>query len=245
MPIHDWTRVDHALFHDFYLGWVTRLSASLNDGVLPSSHYALTETIRDGRRPSFVELPEEPTVSLPERSGGVRLYADEPPRTTFHDVCLHPEYAEKVITIRASSLNNVVAALRIVAADTKRSRYRIAQFVGWAVEVLREGISLLLVDPFPPGPLNPQGIHKAVWDEFIDNDFALPRGKPLTLVSYVGGRIIETFVEPAAIGGTLAAMPLFLNPGEYVAVPLEETYQTVWEQLPSPLKELLDSPPPP
>jgi hypothetical protein len=241
MPIHDWSRVDRSLFHSFYLGWVARLSAFLNNGVLPSSHYALTETIRDGRRPSFAQFPEEDDDRAAVRPGGLRSFADNSPRTSFHDLCTHPEYAEKVITVRHRSFHNVVAAIRIVAADTKRSRYRLDQFVGWAVEVIRDGIALLLVDPFPPGPLNPQGIHKVIWDEFIDNDFTLPKGRPLTLASYVAGRIPEAFIEPIAVGAALADMPLFLNQNEYVPVPLEAAYQAEWEHLPAVLKEPLES----
>jgi hypothetical protein len=35
-------------------------------------------------------------------------------------------------------------------------------------------------------------------------------------------------------------MPLFLEPGEWVPVPLERSYQTTWETLPLPLKELIE-----
>ena len=56
-------------------------------------------------------------------------------------------------------------------------------------EFLRAGIHLVVLDLFPPGPRDPQGIHKAIWDEIIDNDFVLPPGKPLTLASYIGGPV--------------------------------------------------------
>ena len=36
MPIHDWTRVDAGLFHDFHQDWTIELSRSLNAGLLPS-----------------------------------------------------------------------------------------------------------------------------------------------------------------------------------------------------------------
>ncbi len=53
-------------------------------------------------------------------------------------------------------------------------------FVEKAVTLLRAGVHLLIVDLLPPGPRDPQGIHKPIWDEFIDNDFSLPSDKPLT-----------------------------------------------------------------
>lgn len=91
----------------------------------------------------------------------------------------------------------------------------------------------MILDLFPPGPRDPEGIHKVIWDEFIDNDFALPPAKPLTLTSYIGGPVPEAFVEPTAVGATLPEMPLFLTPEVYVPLPLEEAYQSAWEAVPA------------
>jgi hypothetical protein len=46
-------------------------------------------------------------------------------------------------------------------------------------------------------------------------------------------------VEPVAVGDRLPEMPLYLEPGEWVPVPLERSYQATWETLPVPLKELI------
>ena len=71
--------------------------------------------------------------------------------------------------------------------------------------MLRAGIHLVVVDLFPPGPRDPQGIHKAIWDEFIDNDFSLAtRTGSLTLASYIGGAFPEAFVELISVGAPLA-----------------------------------------
>ena len=92
-----------------------------------------------------------------------------------------------------------------------------------AVNVLRAGIHLVVVDLFPPGPRDPQGIHKAIWDEFIDNDFHLSSEGSLTLASYIGGAFPEAFVELISVGAPLPDMPLFLSPEFYVQLPLEQT----------------------
>jgi hypothetical protein len=238
MPIHDWSGASRAAFHNFYLGWTAGISAALNSGLLPPNHYySLTENIRDGRKTAFEQIQERDVApARPEQPEGLLYYPESQPQTSHRDVCLEKEYAEKVITIRECSYENVVAAIRIVTAETKRSRYRLDQFVGWAVEAIRDGVSLLLIDPFPPGPLNPHGIHKAIWDEFVDNDFTLPTSRPVTLAAYVGGCIPEAFVEPVAFGSPLPEMPLFLNSGMFLRLPLEPSYQANWDRLPEPLR---------
>ncbi len=100
----------------------------------------------------------------------------------------------------------------------------------------------MVLDLFPPGPRDPQGIHKAIWDEIIDNDFALPEGKPLTLASYIGGPVPEAFVEPTSVGSELIEMPLFLTDEVYIPLPLEATYQSAWEAVPSYWQDVLTSP---
>jgi hypothetical protein len=93
----------------------------------------------------------------------------------------------KVIAIHHTSDPRVVAMVEFVSPGNKASRHGLRAFVDKAVELLRAGIRLLIVDLFPPGPRDPQGIHKAIWDEFTESQFALPADRPLTLASYVGG----------------------------------------------------------
>src|SRR5438309_823998 len=40
MPIHDWTRVEAGIFHDFHHGWIADIKRALNAGVLPPNYYA-------------------------------------------------------------------------------------------------------------------------------------------------------------------------------------------------------------
>jgi hypothetical protein len=106
-------------------------------------------------------------------------------------------------------------------------------FVGKAVEFLRAGIHLLIVDLFPPGPRDPEGIHRVIWDEVEEGNFTLPSDQRLTLAAYIGWPIPECFVEPTAVGKALVDMPLFLTPDIYVPVPLEPSYQSAWASVPA------------
>jgi hypothetical protein len=98
----------------------------------------------------------------------------------------------------------------------------------------------LLIDLFPPTARDPQGIHKAIWDEFVEEELALPSDRSLTLAAYDAGPPRVAYVEFVGVGEPLPPMPLFLQPAFYVPAPLDETYQAAWGVFPSQLKGLLD-----
>ena len=70
---------------------------------------------------------------------------------------------------------------------------------------------LLIVDLFPAGRRDPQGIHKAIWDRLHDEPFTLPPDKPLTVVAYAVGTETVAYVEPVAVGDSLPDMPVFIT----------------------------------
>lgn len=236
MPIHDWTRVDAGIFHDFHHGWIEEIKRALNRGLLPPDHYALAEQIAGGLGPDVLTL-QGPTNGAPGPTspGGTVALATCPPRVWYRAKTEIDIYAAKakVIAIRHTSNHRVVAMVEIVSPGNKNNRHGLRAFVEKAEELLRAGIHLLIVDLFPHSPRDPQGIHKVIWDEFLENDFTLPASRPLTLAAYIGGLIPEAFVEPASVGAPLSEMPLFLTPTVYVPVPLEKTYQSAWEAVPA------------
>ena len=101
-----------------------------------------------------------------------------------------------------------------------------------SLELIEHKIHLLVLDPFPPTRRDPNGIHAALWDEIADQAFTLPSDKPLVMASYESGLTVRAFVEPVAVGDALPAMPLFLEPGAHILVPLEATYNTAFEAVP-------------
>jgi hypothetical protein len=245
MPIHDWTRVEAGIFHHFHQRWIGDLAQALNRGLLPPDHYALSEQIAGGLGPDVLTLqrPANGVSVKEELTVGVAL-AVTPPRVHFR-LRAEPElYAAKAdaIVIRHISHHEVIAIVEVVSPGNKSSRHGLRAFVDKAVSVMRKGVHLVVVDLFPPGPRDPQGMHKVIWDEFIDNDFALPPGKPLTLASYIGCPIPEAFVEPTGVGALLSEMPLFLTPELYVPLPLEATYQSAWAAVPSYWSDVLAAP---
>jgi hypothetical protein len=97
------------------------------------------------------------------------------------------------------------------------------------------------VDLFPPSSRDPQGIHKAIWDEIEEQPFKLPLGKPLTLATYVASVPKMAYVEPVAVGDRLPNMAAYLDEDSYVPVPLEETYQSTWATCPEDMREAVQT----
>jgi hypothetical protein len=134
----------------------------------------------------------------------------------------------------------VVAIIEIMSPGNKDSRNAIRTFVEKAADILNQGVNLLVVDLFPPTPRDPQGIHKAIWDEFGDEPFEAPPGKPLTVASYIGGDLPTAYVESVGLGDPLPSSPIFLSETRYIPAPLEATYMRAWAVFPSLLKEIID-----
>ncbi len=238
MAIHDWTRVEAGIFHAFHHDWITEVSRALNGGLLPSDYYALPEQFAGGLGPDVLSL-RRPSgdVVTPEvgpLEGGLAL-ATAPPNVRIRMRSEANRYAAKakLVAIRHVSNHQVVAILEIVSPGNKNNRHGFDAFVRKAHEALAAGVHLLIVDLFPPGRRDPQGIHPAIWGEEGEDRFTLPDDKRLTCVAYIGGSGAEAFIEPVAVGDALPEMPLFLTPEVYVPVPLEETYQLAWDGMPA------------
>ena len=242
MPIHDWTRVDSALFHDFHQGWVISLRNALNAGALPADYYALVEQSIKGPIPDVLALHlSNGAKDFYEPGTGGLAVSTVPPRTRLvqrHEESIYARKADQV-TVRHRH-GRIVAVIEIVSPGNKASNAEFRAFLKKASELIRQGVHLLVIDLFPPTKRDPQGIHHAIWNELTGGDFDPPPDKPLTLTAYDAGPPEVAYVEPIAVGDDLPDMPLFLEPEHYVNAPLEATYQTTWEVFPGALKGLLE-----
>jgi len=244
MPIHDWTRVDAGLFHAFHHSWIEELARAFNRGVLPYGYFALAEQNIRGPIPDVLtlELGKNGTDEQSER-GGVAV-AVRRPKTRLTMRAEADSYLPKArrITVRHRH-GKVVAVVEIVSPGNKGSQAEMRNFVEKSADLIRQRVNLLVIDLFPPGKRDPQGVHKAIWDQIEEVDLDLPSDKPLTLASYDAGPDYMAWVEFVSVGDALPEMPLFLRPEIYVSAPLESTYQTAWSAFPDPLKGLVTSPP--
>ncbi len=234
MPIHDWTRVESGIFHGFHQDWTVEICRTLNRGILPPGFYAMPDQRVNGPEPDVVARGK----SGPGRSGGLAT-ADAPPRVrqVARAETDQAAYARKANRIAVRhQLGPVVAVIEVVSPGNKDSRHAMRSFVAKAVEFLSQGVNLVVIDLFPPTPRDPVGIHQVIWGELVgEPSEARPADKPLTVAAYN----LTAYIDPVAVGDPLPDSPLFLAPGWYVNIPLEQTYMASWENTPPPLRDLV------
>jgi len=243
MPIHDWTLVESGIFHDFHHSWTEEIKRTLNRGLLPPGYFALAEQIISGPIADVLTLRQLEKVKPKKAEPAGTAVLSAPPQARYVLRAETERYARRAkrVTVRHSR-GHVVAVIEIVSPGNKDSRNALRTFVDKMADLLRQGVHLLVVDLFPPGNRDPQGIHKAIWDELHEEPFELPADKPLTVAAYQAGDEKVAYVEPVAVGDVLPKMPLFLEPGACVLAPLEATYEATWEVFPAALKGLLEGP---
>ncbi len=239
MPIHDWTRVQSGTFHDFHQDWTIEIRRTLNRGILPPGYFAMADQRVGGPEPDVLALRERLTPAPRKPSGSTALL--ERPMTRQAVATTQSIYARKAnrIAIRHHQ-GRVVAMIEIVSPGNKDGKPAIEQFVRKASDFLYNGIHFLMVDLFPPSIRDPLGLHQLVWAALTTDPYVEPSiDKPLAAASFDAGGELEAFVEPLAVGDLLPDMPLFLEPGMHVLVPLEATYARSWDAFPSILQDQL------
>ena len=245
MPIHDWKRAPAGLFHHFHQRWTGELCDGLNSGVLPAGFFALIEQKAIGLEPDILALSSQaPPDPSNGHSSGIAV-ATTPPKARFVTRLTDREsYTRKAnrVAIR-NSFGELVAIIELVSPGNKDGKHAIRAFIEKVTEFLARGINVLIIDLFPPTPRDPQGIHKAIWDEIRDEPFELPADKSLTVAAYEADPSYTAYVEPVGVGDVLPPMPIFLDPGRYVLAPLEETYMRTWEKCPREMRERVENPP--
>ncbi len=237
MPMHDWTKVEAGIFHAFHHEWISEVSRALNR-ILPEDYYALPEQVAAGFGPDVLTLQggsQDGADSFSEsHSGGTATALRTRPKTRFvaeTDVEFYRRKKSSIV-VRHASGDRIVAMFEIVSPGNKSNRSAFRAFVEKACELLEHRIHLLIVDPFPPGPRDPNGVHAAIWDEVQAAPFELPGNQPLSMVAYECDMTTRAYVETVAVGEPLPDMPLFLEPDGCVMVPLEATYLTAFGVMP-------------
>ena len=254
MPMHDWTLVSPGTYHGFHTAWITELARALNNGVLPSPFYAESEQVAGQTGPDVLTL--ESNLELPATDsgddggdGGTATLTEIQPKVSIMQTASEAEiYSERRnrLAIRHTSGDRLVAYIELLSSGNKSSQRMLDRFLDKACSVIELGVHLSIVDPHPPGKLDPQGIHAAIWNEIDPSSpFAFPDQRHLTAVSYHALRPPVAYVEPMAVGLALPLMPLFLDSNRYVNLPLEPTYTAALSAVPKHYRKRLEQVPAP
>ena len=156
MPIHDWTRVDAGMFHDFHQDWTIEICRTLNRGLLPPDYLAMTDQRVDGTEPDVITVRAgAPSVRVDWRSPTLPRVPDR--SRVESDAAATPggpTASSSVISSVQSSRSSrwCRRATTTAATRSRRSRPR--------PSIPQDGVSLVIIDLFPPTPRDPAGIHQ-------------------------------------------------------------------------------------
>jgi hypothetical protein len=222
---------------------------ALNRGILPGDYYALAEQFAAGFGPDVLTLQgigngeaDDSAGPVPvSDTGGVLLAAPKLQPTAETDMAFYRR-KQSSIAVRHVSGDRIVAMVEVVSPGNKASRNPLRAFVQKAAELLDKQVHLLILDLLPPGKRDPQGIHGEIWEEVAGQEYTAPPGRPLTLAAYESGLSVRAYMVPAAVGEELSEMPLFLEPGQAVSVPLEATYRAAFAEVPRRWRRVLEAP---
>jgi hypothetical protein len=245
MPVHDWTRVDTGIFHDFHLEWLASIKHALNHGLLPEGYYSLAEQFAGPFAPDVLTLQAGKRREEPHRArqrNGSAPVLDKPRRRPIAETEMGSYRSkQRILTVRHVSDDEIVAAIEIVSPGNKSHKSRFEQFVEKSAWFLDERIHLSIIDLFPLSRRDPAGVHGAIWEAICDEKYMMPRGKKnRTVVSYECGPVIRAYVEHFAVGDKLPDMSLFLELGGCVEVPLETTYRAAFAEVPKRWRDVLE-----
>ena len=123
MPIHDWTRVDAGLFHNFHQNWITTLTNALNTGALPSDYYALAEQSVRGPIPDVIALRLSVDGPDSAESGGGLAVAEVPPRARVvrrNETDVYVYKADRISVYHRHG--HLVSVIEIVSPGNKASK---------------------------------------------------------------------------------------------------------------------------
>ena len=173
MPLHDWTRVTPNDFHGFHMLWITALSNTLNQGLLPPGYYALPEHIVPPFAPDVLTLATGDRDALPQwpgngdgndDGGGVAVAtATEVEVTLTAGPRKREKPPERHVTVRHAEGRRLVAVIELVSPGNKAKAAAVRGLVEKSAALLANGIHLSIIDVFPNPPRLPRGFGGAVW----------------------------------------------------------------------------------
>src|SRR5438105_9162501 len=143
MPIHDWSRVEAGIFHDFHHSWIEEIKRALNAGLLPDDYYALAEQHAAGFGPDVLTLEESRNGDADaDRLTGAPAHGPAvlvaPPKVHLIAETDMEYYRRKqnTVAVRHVSGDRIVAMVEVVSPGNKSTRHALRAFVEKAADLL-------------------------------------------------------------------------------------------------------------
>lgn len=150
------------------------------------------------------------------------------------------QYPGRKLVVRHTSGHRIIALIEILSPGNKVGSEALAEFVRKAVDALRCGIHLVVVDLLPPGRHDPQGIHAEIMEALSSEAYELPEPGRLTFAAYAAGPPPVAYLEHPAVGDEVPELPLFLTPERYVKMPLSPSYAAAYRGMPAFWRDVLE-----
>lgn len=221
-------------------GWQRSAARSTREFFRKAIFAALEQSTGDAV-PDVVTLrssTHDPQTQFTGSDESAVAVAEKPPRV---DITVRADSflsRQKRIVIRRA-FGDVVALIELVSPENKRTQKSLDCLLTKVLSAIDQDLHVLVLDILPPGNHDPGGMHAAIWQELSDKPYEAPPERQLTLSSYEADDVPRAYVQPLAVGSPLPPMPVFLSPGWYVEVPLEQTHEDAWEGTPRPWRKML------
>src|SRR5436305_507568 len=122
MPMHDWTRVEAGIYHDFHHEWISEIKRALNR-VLPEDYYALAEQQAAGFGPDVLTLQDRNAPG--SEPGGTATRTRPKTRFTVETPAEFYRRKKSTIVVRHVSGDRIVAMVEIVSPGNKNTLYAV------------------------------------------------------------------------------------------------------------------------
>jgi hypothetical protein len=236
MPLRDHFRppLDKSRhWEGFYGGWPMMIAAALSK-VLPRRYFA-EPRVRLGVNAevdvgTFDEDPTLPWRAVDDSEGGVATAIWAPPRPAVDVVVGIPLDDEYEVQIYDSERNGrLVASIEIVSPSNKDRPASRAVFAAKCVSLLRQNVSVAIVDVVSTRQLN---LYSDLLDLIGISDPTMGDGPPRLYavetrwkqIKGPSGRF-QAWLNPLAVGQPLPTLPIWLSDDVAVRLELESSYE--------------------
>ena len=231
MPLHDWTRVEAGIFHAFHHLWIGELTRALQR-TLPPGYYALPEQVLGAVGPDVLTLEHPERHDAP---GAIPATATATvPRAVLRQT-IDPQQVRRPrrqVVVRHKSGHRIVAVVEIVSPGNRSGPAALEATRDKLLLLLQQRIHVLLLDLFPIGPHDPEGICGLIAEACGSEPLPLPTGYDRVLASYRATIPAEAALYPLRVGDDLPPMTLPLLGEESVTIALETSYTDALAILP-------------